>query len=112
MCVCLSRPLLHVSVPESTTLRSVLVRTTASRTGQDKKRHTHLSLSLSTHAVRVTTHPCTSCPSISSSCPPPSSPFNEPQPDNSRSFPVPSFAAPVQLDAFSACIHTASSTLH
>lgn len=44
MCVCLSRPLLHVSVPESTTLRSVLVRTTDSRTGQDKKRHTHLSL--------------------------------------------------------------------
>lgn len=45
--MCLSRPLLHVSVPESTTLRSVLVRTTDSRAGQDRTRKdTHISLSL------------------------------------------------------------------
>lgn len=42
----------RVSVPESTTLRSVLVRATDSRARQTSTRQED---SLSTHAVRVTT---------------------------------------------------------
>lgn len=74
-----------VSVPESATLRSVLVRATDGRRRREDKTQRNAR-----HAVRVTTHPCTSRPSISSFCLrlrlPPSIPFREPQPDNSRSF--------------------------
>ena len=87
MCVCPGPSFTLVCLSLLPCARYWCARQTA---GQDRTRKdTHISLSFSTHAVRVTTHPCTSCPSISSSCPPPSSPLNEPQPDNSRSFPFP-----------------------
>lgn len=80
VCVSLSRPLPHVSVPESTTLRSVLVRATDSRTRQDS-----LSiLNARSQSDDVTlAHPV---PLLPLPVCLPRAPFREPQPDNSRSF--------------------------
>lgn len=71
-----------------------------------RQRETHTQ-ALSTHAASQSddalAHPVSVYFLFLSTC---LEPFHEPQPDNSRSFPVPSFATPVQLDTLPR-LHTA-----